>query len=155
MAGCALGPDYERPPVMEPDHFRTQQEATLEEVSVADLGWWELFQDENLQFLIRKALLENKDLRMAVSRVREARAQLAVTGASQLPQFNGTASVQRNRTPGAVVQGQFSDELLENFGLDSFPSFAAQRDQYRASADLSFEIDLWGKTSPGDGSGSG
>ena len=76
LGGCALGPDYERPPVEEPGSFRMQQGATLEDVSLADLGWWELFEDENLQAIIRKALVENKDLRIAVARVRESRAHL-------------------------------------------------------------------------------
>jgi multidrug efflux system outer membrane protein len=137
LGGCALGPDYERPPVAEPDSFRMQQGATLEEVSLADLGWWELFQDENLQSIIRKALVENKDLRIAVARVREARAQLAATGADQFPRIDGKTSIQRNQTSQAVVR---------QFG---FPGGSGLQipatNQFRATADLSFELDLWGK----------
>lgn len=137
LGGCALGPDYERPPVAEPDSFRMQQGATLEEVSLADLGWWELFQDENLQSIIRKALVENKDLRIAVARVREARAQLVATGADQFPRIDGKTSIQRNQTSQAVVR---------QFG---FPGGSGLQipatNQFRATADLSFELDLWGK----------
>ena len=104
LGGCALGPDYERPPVSEPDSFRMQQQATLEGVSLADLGWWELFQDENLQALIRKALVENKDVRIAVARVRESRALLAATGADQFPRIDGKSSLQRNQVSQAVVR---------------------------------------------------
>jgi len=138
LGGCALGPDYERPPVSEPESFRMQQEATLEEVSLADLGWWELFQDENLQALIRKALVENKDLRIAVSRVREARAHLAATGADQFPRIDGKGSIQRNQVSQAVVR---------QFGLGrggNIPQIPATN-QFRATMDLSFELDFWGR----------
>ena len=138
LGGCALGPDYERPPVAEPDSFRMQQDATLEEASLADLGWWELFEDENLQSIIRKALVENKDLRIAVSRVRESRALLAATGADQFPRIDGKGSLQRNQVSQAVVR---------QFG---FPGGGPARQipattQFRATADLSFELDLWGR----------
>jgi len=138
LGGCALGPDYERPPVSEPDSFRMQQEATLEEASLADLGWWELFQDENLQALIRKALVENKDLRIAVARVREARAHLAATGADQFPRIDGKSSIQRNQVSQAVVR---------QFGLGrggNIPQIPATN-QFRATMDLSFELDFWGR----------
>ncbi len=136
LGACALGPDYERPPVAEPDRFRMQQDASLEEASLADLGWWELFQDENLQALIRKALVENTDVRIAVARVREARAQLAVTGADQFPRIDGRSSIQRNQTSQARVR---------QFGLPgNIPQIPATN-QFLATADLSFELDLWGK----------
>ena len=136
LGGCALGPDYERPPVEEPGSFRMQQGATLEDVSLADLGWWELFEDENLQAIIRKALVENKDLRIAVARVRESRAHLVATGADQFPRIDGKSSIQRNQTSQAVVR---------QFGFPgNIPQIPATN-QFRATADLSFELDLWGR----------
>ena len=136
VGGCALGPDYERPPVAEPDSFRMQQGVSLEEVSLADLGWWELFQDENLQALIRKALVENTDVRIAVARVREARALLAATGADQFPRIDGKSTIQRNQTSQARVR---------QFGLPgNIPQIPATN-QFVATADLSFELDLWGR----------
>ena len=136
LGACALGPDYERPPVGEPDSFRMQQGASLEEVSVADLGWWELFQDKNLQALIRKALVENKDVRIAVARVREARAQLAVTGADQFPRIDGKSSIQRTQPSQAVVR---------QFGIPGRIPQIPATNQFRATADLSFELDFWGR----------
>lgn len=136
LGGCALGPDYERPPVEEPGSFRMQQGATLEDVSLADLGWWELFEDENLQAIIRKALVENKDLRIAVARVRESRAHLVATGADQFPRIDGKSSIQRNQTSQAVVR---------QFGFPgNIPQIPATN-QFRATVDLSFELDLWGR----------
>lgn len=136
LSGCALGPDYERPPVAEPDSFRMQQGATLEEASLADLGWWELFQDERLQVLIRKALVENKDMRIAVAQVREARAHLAATGADQFPRIDGKSSIQRNQTSQARVR---------QFGLPGNIPRIPATNQFQATVDLSFELDFWGR----------
>ena len=57
VAGCALGPDYKRPPVAEPPTFRGQ--AAAEAGSLADAPWWELFEDPILKELIREALANN------------------------------------------------------------------------------------------------
>src|SRR3989442_1765244 len=62
FAGCAVGPDYKRPEVMGAASWRTPTGGTG---SLADLGWWQLFQDPVLQELIRTALDENNDLRLA------------------------------------------------------------------------------------------
>ncbi len=135
--GCALGPEYHRPLVEASDGFRMQRGSTPGEASLADLGWWELFQDKHLQVLIRRALRDNKDLKIAVSRVREARAHLHATGAVQLPRIEGDAGFQRNQTSLARAQ---------QFGV---PGIADREgpttSQFTASAGLSFEIDLWGK----------
>lgn len=142
LVGCALGPDYERPSVVEPDSFRMQQGETLKEASLADLGWWELFQDENLQALIRKALVENKDVRIAVARVRESRALLAATGADLFPQIDGKASLQRNQVSQAVVrQFGLGSGLPQGGNVPQIPATT----QFRATADLSFELDFWGR----------
>ena len=81
LGGCTTGRDYKRPVIMSAAHWRTGPAGPG---SLADLGWWELFGDAVLQELIRTALDENKDLRLAVARVAEARAQLGVTRANQL-----------------------------------------------------------------------
>jgi outer membrane protein TolC len=58
--GCALGPDYARPPVPEPP---TYQLAAPPGESIANMDWWDLFLDPTLQDLIRTAIAENRDLR--------------------------------------------------------------------------------------------
>ena len=138
MCGCTLGPNYERPTLHDADGFRMQPALTAEEASLADLGWWELFQDEHLQSLIRRALTDNKDMRMAASRVQESRARLSATGADQFPQVTGNASVQRVQ-PSSAMARQF---VPPGRGGDlQIPATT----QHKATADLSFEIDLWGK----------
>lgn len=138
LAGCALGPDYERPVVDEPQAFRAQTDAQPDEPSLADLGWWDLFQDVHLKALIRSAIIENKDMRLAVSRVRKARVQFGATRADQFPQIDGNTSLQRNQTSGAVAR-QFG------VGAGAGNREGPTRNQFKATADLSFEIDLWGK----------
>jgi len=129
LAGCAVGPEYERPQVPTPENWRTTAEGTG---SLADLTWAELFQDEALQSLIRVALEENKDLRLAAARVLEARAQLGVTRSGQFPQVEGTASYDTRRS------SQVSSAPIPA-GTD------VSKEVQKGTLDLSFEIDLWGR----------
>ena len=90
LSGCAaVGPDYTRPAVPTTSEWRTPSEGVG---SLADLEWWQLFQDPVLRDLIGTALGENKDLRLAVARVAEARAQLAVTRSAQFPHVDAQGS---------------------------------------------------------------
>src|SRR5215813_11763143 len=87
LTGCAVGPNYHRPAVKPPDVFRGLPAATppTEPTSLADVKWFELFKDSQLQELIRTALVQNYDLRIAVARVDAARANLGITRADQFP----------------------------------------------------------------------
>ena len=96
LAGCALGPNYQRPTVPAPEGWRGGQ-AAPDPVSLGDLAWWKLFQDDELRRLVQTATEANKDLRIAVSRVDQARAQLGVTRSAQFPEINADASVTTNR----------------------------------------------------------
>ena len=90
LTGCKLGPDYVRPPVQAPETWKEegQTDATL-----ANVQWWDVFQDPELQELIRIALAENKDLKIAVERIEEARAFYGFQRADLYPQVDGTASI--------------------------------------------------------------
>src|SRR5437016_1323354 len=77
VVGCAMGPDYTRPPVPVPDSFRMAQQA-LDSSSIANLPWWELLHDRELQRLVRIALEENKDLKRAVATVEEYEARALI-----------------------------------------------------------------------------
>jgi multidrug efflux system outer membrane protein len=137
LAGCAsVGPDYKRPAVPTASQWRTPTEGIG---SLADLEWWQLFQDSSLRELIEIALDENKDLRLAVARVAEARAQLAVTRAAQFPQVDAQGSYTNQR---------FSQRSFPLTALGSSPGASGvdvQQDFYRTGLDLSFELDLWGR----------
>jgi outer membrane protein, multidrug efflux system len=98
LIGCTLGPNYHRPAVQAPQAFRAPDPLPAPQAtSLADLKWWEVFRDEKLQDLIRAALAANYDLRDAVARVDEARANLGVTRSNQFPQFGASGDVQFNR----------------------------------------------------------
>ena len=73
LTSCAMGPDYTRPGVPTPESFRMGEK---EGESIANLAWWELLRDEELQMLVRIALVENKDLQQAVASVEEFQARL-------------------------------------------------------------------------------
>lgn len=128
LAGCTLGPDYRRPAVPSPGTWR-HAPATADPVSLVQLSWWELFRDEGLQELTRAALEANRDLRVAVTRVDQARARLGITRAAQFPQVDAGASATSER---------FSDTVRPR-------GQGRQTSVLSTTGDLSFEIDIWGR----------
>jgi multidrug efflux system outer membrane protein len=126
-----MGRDYRRPDIAAPAEWRS---ATAGPGSLANLGWWELFKDPVLKDLVHEALRGSKDLRLAVARVSEARAQLGVTRGNQYPRLDGQASYTNQR---------FSEN---SFPFDVFPpGINPQQDFYRTGVDMTFELDLWGR----------
>jgi multidrug efflux system outer membrane protein len=132
-AGCTVGPDYTRPVVTVPDTYRgTAPEviAAADTASIGDRAWWDVFQDDQLQELIRTALQQNLDLRIAANRILQARAQLGITRADQFPSVDGNAAVSRNRAAKSVAP----------FPLDPY-----QTSNFELTATAAWEIDFWGK----------
>ena len=81
LSACMVGPNYHRPVVQTPTSFRgpdESQKIEAQTTSFADLPWWEVFHDAQLQQLIRTALKQNYDLQLAVERVNAARAQVGI-----------------------------------------------------------------------------
>ncbi len=71
-SGCAVGPNYKKPAASVPDTYRgltPEEAAKTQSVSIGDQKWWEVFQDEQLRSLIRTALQQNYDVRIAASRI--------------------------------------------------------------------------------------
>src|SRR5256886_15672921 len=94
VSGCRVGPNYHRPVVQPPTAFRDLSEnsqAQAQAASNADLPWWQVFQDPQLQELIRTALKQNYDLQLATERINAGRAELAVSRASLFPQVQGNS----------------------------------------------------------------
>jgi len=135
-AACTVGPNYKRPAIATPQNFRAPEPLPPTQAdSIADLKWFEVFKDEQLQALIRRALERNYDLRDAVARVEEARAALGITRSNQFPNFAAGAAVEINRLSrdGATpVPSQLLPSQNRNFGTAALQL-------------LSFEIDIWGK----------
>jgi multidrug efflux system outer membrane protein len=136
LSGCTVGPNYQRPNLTTPAQFRAPEPLPAQQAySLADLKWFELFHDEQLQALIRTALAQNYDLRDAVARVEAARSSLGITRSDQFPQFSASGGVEINRLSreGATpIPAQLLPSQNRNFGEASLNL-------------LSFEIDLWGK----------
>ena len=84
LTGCKVGPSYRKPAVTPPAAFRAAPAADASDPqSIADQQWFEVFKDEKLQELIRTALAQNHELRVAVARVDAARANLGITRSDQ------------------------------------------------------------------------
>ncbi len=94
LTGCKVGPNYRKPVVQVPTAYRDLSENPRAQdltVSYADLPWWTVFKDPQLQELIRTTLKENYDLQLATERINSARAQLGITRSNQFPQVQGTS----------------------------------------------------------------
>src|SRR5215469_77221 len=136
LTGCAVGPNYQRPEVPLPTSFRAPVPLPENQAaSLADLKWFEVFRDEQLQELIRVALVQNYDLLDAVTRVEQARANVGITRSNQLPQVNATADLEVTR-------------LSRNGSFPLPQSFVTNQNRNWGQAGLSllsFEIDIWGR----------
>jgi multidrug efflux system outer membrane protein len=136
LASCTVGPNYHRPAVQVPQAFRAPEPLPgPQAASFADLKWWEVFQDEELQSLIRTALQQNYDLRDAVTRVEVAQANLGITRSDQFPQVSASGSVNVSRLS---RNGAFP------LPADLVPSQNRNWGQAQLNL-LSFEVDLWGR----------
>jgi len=135
LAGCTVGPKYRKPMVEAPSTFRGNGDtaAAPDPDSLADLKWFEVFKDEQLQELIRAALANNYDLRQTVTRVQAARANLGITRSDQFPNVGASAGVTtlRNSSNGQIA----------------LPSAASRNRTFGTVVLdlLSFEIDIWGR----------
>jgi len=136
LSSCTVGPNYHRPAVQTPQAFHVPEPLPdSQAASFADLKWWEVFRDEELQSLIRKALEQNYDLRDAVARVEMAQANLGITRSDQFPQVSASGNV--NIT-----------QLSRNGAFPLPPDLVPSQNRNWGEAQLnllSFEVDLWGR----------
>jgi multidrug efflux system outer membrane protein len=129
LTGCMVGPNYRRPPIDAPGAYRDDSQSSM--ASAESLGnekWWEVFQDPVLQQLIRTALEQNYDLRIAASRVLQAQAQLGITRANQFPTVSAGTEAFSQRNPKIS---------------SSFPSYEANAGEVDLA--VVWNLDFWGK----------
>jgi multidrug efflux system outer membrane protein len=124
LSGCLVKPDYSRPGVLTEAPYR---EAPVTQETIADLPWWEVFNDSNLQSLIKTALEENRDLKVAMARIDEARGLLGVARPDQFPRLDLTGDASR----------------LDRSDASLFPT--PPTNEYSLGGKLSFEVDIWGR----------
>src|SRR5579871_739090 len=94
LASCSVGPNYHRPAVNTPAMYRDE---VATNGSLAELDWFQVYQDETLQALIREALTNNYDLRIAVARVEQSRAEAMQARSQFVPSVNYGGTVSRGR----------------------------------------------------------
>ena len=145
MNACSVGPNYKRPAANVPSTYRealapagAASESTPTPPNAATVGgsasiplgeekWWDVFQDQELQGLIRTALKNNYDVRIAATRVLQAQAQLGITRADQLPSLSAGGNVTSVRNP----------------KVGPIPGY--QNTQGQVSASVSWNADFWGR----------
>ncbi len=144
LTGCTVGPNYKRPAVDVPVTYRgstteeqaapapasTQTSVAKPESASSSLGdekWWEVFQDKELQGLIRTALKNNYDVRIAATRVLQAQAQLGITRADQFPTVGGGGNIASQQSP----------------KIGPIPGYEITQGELTASA--AWNLDFWGR----------
>jgi len=134
LAGCAVGPNYKRPAVVTPQTYRDAPagtEATASSggaaASFGDEKWREVFQDAQLQSLIRTALQQNYDVRIAASRILQAQAELGITRSNELPSAAAIAIGNGTRNARSKFFNEYDDSYTE-LGLG-----------------FQWNLDFWGK----------
>ena len=133
LAGCMVGPDYVRPVVEQPLHFKSQP-ASAEAPLIAK-EWWQLYGDPDLDQLIASAQASNQTLRQAVARVDEARALARVAGSFLYPTISLDPRFARTRNSGnrdSAVTGRRVEK-------------SATINDWLIPLDLTYEIDVWGR----------
>ena len=135
LAGSVAGQKKnERAPVAVPNEFRgADSTAPVGQASIGDLKWFEVFKDEELQKLVRTAMVQNYDLRLAVARINAARANLGLARSDLLPQFSAGADLTTSRVSSNGPSGAFAQVGRTR----SFGSVALSL--------LTFELDVWGR----------
>ena len=131
LAGCAMGPNYHRPAVGLPPAYRSLPPGSSAQSSTPSLGnekWWQVFQDPILQQLIRTALQQNYDVRLAAARVLQAQAELGITRANQFP--TAAAGVQANSQNNPKI-------------TSAFPAYEENSGEVNLA--VIWNLDFWGK----------
>src|SRR6201996_6000897 len=135
LSGCEVGPNYHRPAVQAPTAFHSpedSQQSEAKSASFADLPWWQVFHDPQLQELIQTALKQNYDLQLAIERVNAARAQLGITRSNQFPQVSLDPEFSGGKTDQNIKSNIFSLAGDVVFQVDLFGRYRRATEASRA-----------------------
>ena len=131
LAGCMVGPDYERPAVALPGAYPGAEAAETGGLTVQP-DWWRVFGDATLDELVDSALADNTDIFQAVARIEEADANLRVVNSALFPEVDLSGAASRTAYSSAVAS-------------PPSPGTPSVRNDLRLTLNSSFEIDFWGK----------
>ena len=129
ISGCAVGPNYKRPQVSVPVEYRGA-EGAAQQASIADLPWWEVFKDEQLKRLVQTALVNNYDLRIAVTRIEQSRQIAAQARGQFFPFLNYSVA-------SSYGKNEFLGSIFSNGGQE--------QGAFGAAASVAWEADVWGR----------
>ena len=126
LAGCAIGPNYERPPLDLPKDYGVQQSPVP-----APQKWWAVFGDPVLDRMVDEALATSYDLKAAAERIEQARGRLMIDRAALWPD--------------AGVEGRLSRDRASSLGAAPIPPQYLETTTHRLVVRASWELDFWGK----------
>ena len=135
LAACAVGPNYRRPVVPAPTAFHGANESqpTVSQTeSFADLPWWQVFHDTQLQDLIGTALKQNYDLQLAVEHVNAARAQVGIVRSNEFPMVSLNPEFSGGKAEENIKSNVFSLAADVIFQLDLFGRYRRATEAARA-----------------------
>ena len=130
LAGCAVGPSYERPQTSTPSDF-AQREASVYAAAQPVADFWRSFNDPLLTQLVEQSLASNTDLRVAVARLDQARAITRQSRLDLLPTVTAEAGYTQSRASADQAPG--------------VPRAQRDNDLNHASLDAFWELDLFGR----------
>lgn len=123
--GCSFAPKHSRPQVNLPP----EPAGVVDDTAAINTKWWENYEDENLNMLIEEVLKNNDDLKLTAARIEEARYRLGLAQADRFPFISAKAAASRQRT--SAEASQLGSAYTSNY--------------FSLSADVAYELDLWGK----------
>jgi len=165
LAGCTVGPDFQRPdpkvPALyqadgeggdgkrAPDRRRNPPVPSRPAAEPVDPDWWNRFNDTRLTVLIRRVAAENLDIKAALSRVAQSRAQLGVVRSFEFPTLDANGSYTRQKASNVGVFGTNPNALGASGAFGSTAGGLGSRqlgafDVFQMGFDASWEVDLWG-----------
>jgi len=138
LCGCKVGPNYKRPPLDVPGQYRGTAPDMQQQPAGGPFGemkWPDVYQDATLQALLKEALTNNYDIRIAASRIMQAQASLGVTRANQFPTVGGVGSIQNEQSTPLFIGSPWIDTLglQMNYIVDFWGQYRRATEAARAN----------------------
>ncbi|MFU8783800.1 efflux transporter outer membrane subunit [Aliidiomarina sp.] len=136
LSACTVGPDYQASATPLSEQWPELEQAAIATSSANSAEWqqwWQQYQDPTLNALVNRALADNLNLQIQISRIEQARAQLGLREAERWPMLSAQASAAREQQPSSLMPAALGG--------------GSPRNQFAVAGVLSYEVDLWGRIS--------